>query len=227
MIDSELKSGDSDSESGSIQLPHIVRVNSFNEESVEKFLQSFQTATQTGQSIIPVIIDSYGGDIYSLLAMVDIIRNCQIPVATIVEGKAMSCGAILFSCGTEGHRYMSPTSTLMIHDARGIGEGDMKKVHDIAADSAEFDRLNRIIYQTMAVNCGHKQDYFLAIAKEKRHADWYLDPHEAKKHNVCNHIGVPTLRMKVSVNYSLAIEKSSDVTSSTTAKSKSKKSARK
>ena len=33
-------------------------------------------------------------------------QNCKVKVATVVESKAMSCGAVLFTCGAEGHRYL-------------------------------------------------------------------------------------------------------------------------
>lgn len=46
------------------------------------------------------------------MSMVSDIKHSRIPVATIVQGKAMSCGAILFSCGEEGMRYMDPTPQL-------------------------------------------------------------------------------------------------------------------
>ena len=103
-----------------IDLPVTVRVQEFNKDNVEKFSEQMSKAHETGQEIIPIICDSYGGQVYNLLAMVDEIRSASLPVATIVEGKAMSAGGILFSMGTEGHRYMAPHSTLMIHRCQFI-----------------------------------------------------------------------------------------------------------
>ena len=81
--------------------PIIIRVNEFDEDSAKEFAQQMSSAQSSGQSIIPVIIDSYGGQVYSLMSMIGNIKSSKIPVATIVEGKAMSCGAILFSFGTQ------------------------------------------------------------------------------------------------------------------------------
>ena len=78
--------------------PVISRVNEFNEEAAKKFSAEIAQAHSTGQKVIPVIIDSYGGQVYSLMSMISAIKHAELPVATIVEGKAMSCGAILFSC---------------------------------------------------------------------------------------------------------------------------------
>ena len=97
-------------------LPTLIRVNKFDENSAKNFSSLMIKAQNSGQPIIPVIIDSYGGQVYSLMSMISDIRHSRIPVATIVQGKAMSCGALLFSFGAEGHRYMDPDATVMIHD---------------------------------------------------------------------------------------------------------------
>ena len=79
--------------------PVIIRVNKFDEDAAKKFDQEMAQAHNTGQKVIPVVIDSYGGQVYSLMSMIGSIKNSELPIATIVEGKAMSCGAILFSFG--------------------------------------------------------------------------------------------------------------------------------
>ena len=176
--------------------PVIVRVNKFDEAATKKFVQEMAQAHNTGQDVIPVVIDSYGGQVYSLMAMISAITNADLPVATIVEGKAMSCGAILFSFGEEGRRYMDSNSTLMIHDVSSMEYG---KVEEIKASAEETERLNQIVYKMMAKNCGHADDYFLELVHEKGHADWFLDANEAKKHGLANHLRLPTLEIDVSV----------------------------
>jgi len=180
--------------------PVIVRVNKFDEDSAKEFVDAISRAQNTGQSIIPVVIDSYGGQVYSLMTMIGAIKASRIPVATIVEGKAMSCGALLFSFGTEGKRYMDPDATLMIHDVSSFAMG---KVEEIKADAKEVERLNKKVYEMMARNCGKPSDYFLKMVHERGHADWYLDAQEAKGHNIANELRVPTLTCKVDLNYIL------------------------
>ena len=177
--------------------PIIVRVNKFNEEAAKKFDQEVAQAHNTGQKVIPVVIDSYGGHVYSLMAMISAIQNAELPVATIVEGKAMSCGAILFSFGEEGRRFMDPNATVMIHDVSSM---DMGKVEELKAGANEADRLNEIVYKMMAQNCGKKDDYFMKIVDKKKHADWFLDAKEAKKHGLANHIRIPKINISVNVD---------------------------
>jgi ATP-dependent Clp protease, protease subunit len=176
--------------------PVIIRVNKFDEESAKKFDQDIALAHNTGQPVIPVVIDSYGGQVYSLMSMISAIKHSEIPVATIVEGKAMSCGAILFSFGDEGRRFIDPNATLMIHDVSSM---DMGKVEELKAGAAEADRLNSVVYKMMAQNCGKADDYFMKIVDKKKHADWFLDAKEAKKHGMANHIRVPKLQIAVDV----------------------------
>lgn len=180
--------------------PVIIRVNKFDEDSAKEFVESMSVAQNTGQNVVPVIIDSYGGQVYSLMTMISAIKSSRVPVATIVEGKAMSCGAILFSFGAEGLRFMDPDATLMIHD---VSSGAWGKIEELKTDVREAERLNRKVYEMMARNCGKPADYFLKMVHERGHADWYLDATEAKSHNLANELRLPTLSLKVSLDFSL------------------------
>lgn len=179
-------------------LPIVIRVNKFDESSARSFSVLMTKAQNTGQPIVPVIIDSYGGQVYSLMSMISDMKHSRIPVATIVQGKAMSCGAILFSCGAEGHRYMDPDATLMIHDVSSMKWG---KVEEIKASADETSRLNKKVYQMMSKNCGKRKNYFLDLIHEKGHADWFLDVDAALKHNLANHSHIPSLKIRTDVKF--------------------------
>ena len=181
--------------------PVVIHVNKFDEESAEKFIKLMSQAHNTGQPIVPVVIDSYGGQVYSLMAMIAAIKGAELPVATIVVGKAMSCGAVLATFGEEGRRFADPDATIMIHDVSSM---DWGKVEELKASAKEADRLNGKIYKMMAQNCGKADDYFMKIVDKKKHADWFLDAKEAKKHNLVNHLRVP--KMSVSVDVNIAFE---------------------
>lgn len=179
-----------------IETPHVVFVQKFNDQAVKDFREDMEKAHKTGQTVIPVIIDSYGGSVYACLDMISQMQASSLPVHTVVMGKAMSAGAILFSMGEQ--RHISPNGTIMVHDASTFAMG---KVEDIKVDAHEIDRLNKLMYGLLAKNCGHKDDYFLNLIHQKGHTDWYLNPKECKKHNLCTHIGIPEFKVEVSVNY--------------------------
>ena len=177
--------------------PVIIRVNKFDEKSAKEFHEQIALAHNTGQKVIPVVIDSYGGQVYSLMAMISAIKHAELPVATIVEGKAMSCGAILFSFGTQEYRFMDVDATVMIHDVSSM---DMGKVEELKASAKEADRLNTIIYTMMAQNCGKADDYFMKIVDKKKHADWFLDSKQSKRHGLANHLRVPKFNISINVD---------------------------
>ena len=55
--------------------PIIIRVNKFDEPTAKAFSGAIMKAQNTGQTIIPVIIDSYGGQVYSLMSMISDIKH--------------------------------------------------------------------------------------------------------------------------------------------------------
>ena len=180
--------------------PVVVRVNKFTEDSAKEFAQKMAMAHNTGQKVIPILIDSYGGQVYSLMAMVACIRAAEIPVATIIEGKAMSCGAVLFSFGDDGMRYMDKDATIMIHEVSSATWG---KNEEIQASAEETKRLNDKILQMMGRNCGKPEDFFLKKIHDKGHADWFIEADEALSFNLANHLRVPKLQIDVGVSIEL------------------------
>ena len=179
------------------QQPVIITVNEFTEESVKKFNELMCQAQNSGQKVIPIEIDSFGGQVYSLMAMISAIKTSKVPVATIVQGKAMSCGAILASFGSEGLRFMDKDSTMMIHDVSSFAFG---KIEELKSDVREAERLNDKVYKMMARNCGKADDYFTKLIHDKGHSDWFLDAEEAKLHGIVDHVRVPEMKINVEVN---------------------------
>lgn len=179
------------------QQPVIITVNEFTEASVTKFNEQMCYAQNSGQKVIPIEIDSFGGQVYSLMAMISSIKSSRIPIATIVQGKAMSCGAILASFGAEGLRFMDKDSTMMIHDVSSFAFG---KIEELKSDVRESERLNRKVYTMMARNCGKNDDYFTDLIHDKGHSDWFIDAEEAKLHGLIDYIRVPEMKIKVDVS---------------------------
>lgn len=177
--------------------PRVVRVRSFDEEGVEHFGREVSLGHQTGQTVLPIVIDSFGGDVYALFSMLDILKGCKLTIATVVEGKAMSCGAALFTCGAEGYRFMGPNATLMVHDISwDNGEG---KAEEIRVGAKETDRLNKKMWRLMEKNIGQPSGYLSRMVQERGRTDWYMTAKEALRHNIANHLRVPSLRTTVRV----------------------------
>ncbi|MFA5024150.1 MAG: ATP-dependent Clp protease proteolytic subunit [Patescibacteria group bacterium] len=175
-------------------------VNEFTEESAKIFYNDLRTAAANEQSILPVIIDSYGGYCDSLLSMLDCLLNYPGKIATITMGKAMSCGSILLACGSAGMRYASPNSRVMVHNVSAVAWG---KVPEMKVSVDESARLEKQIFHIMAKRCGQEKDYFLDLMKKNGNVDIYLTPDMALKHKIVDYIRVPKLDVNVKVSLSL------------------------
>lgn len=182
-----------------LDLPQTVLVNKFDEDSAKAFRDAFNKAVNTGQKVIPIVIDSYGGQVYSLMSMIETLRAAPegVKVATIGTGKQMSCGSLLLTCGDDGLRFMGQHSTCMIHE---VASGSHGKVEEIKADAKETERLNQLLTKMLATNIGKPEDYFIKLIHERSHADWFLTSEECKSHGIVNHIRLPSFQVKVAAD---------------------------
>ena len=160
-----------------VEPPVIIRVGEINEATAKDFSGFMTDAYNTGQEIIPVVVDSYGGDVYALLSILSDIESSQLPVATIGIGKCMSAGAVLLAHGTPGLRFGDPNGTIMMHEVSSFNWG---KLVEMKAGVQEVDRLNYVLYTKMAAACGMKDLKYFLKNIEKQRADWYMDMFEAK-----------------------------------------------
>lgn len=176
--------------------PLFLRIqNNINLDTVAEFEKVLISCYKIKQKILPVVIDSHGGCPYSLISLYEIIKKSKIKISTIVESRALSCAGVLFSCGHKGLRYMSQNSTIMIHDVKTTYSG---KTEDAKADAKETERLNKLLYKILEENSNKNHGYFQKIMHKNGYADLYLTPQECLEFGIVDHIGIPTLRAKVS-----------------------------
>jgi ATP-dependent Clp protease protease subunit len=168
-----------------------IYVNTFDEANAKSFFDSFKQARDVEQKIVPVFIDSYGGYVDSLSAMLDTMLSFPGQAVTVGIGKMMSCGAILLACGSQGMRYATPNSRTMVHQ---ITSFSWDTVAGMENSAVEARRLNDQIFKVMAKRCGQPSDYFLKLIKEKGNLDIYMTPEEAKKHKLIDHIKYPLIK---------------------------------
>ena len=182
--------------------PEIIKVENFDLGVLSKFKKGFDRAINSAQPIIPIVINSFGGFIDVLFAMIDTIDQSPKPVATICEGKALSAGAVLLTCGREGLRFAGPLSRIMLHEISANLSG---KNEEVQAYSKEMEHLNKVLLERASINCGHKKNYFKELSKDKMNIDMLFSVDQAKEHNIINHIGLPkmevTIDTKVKVSF--------------------------
>lgn len=176
---------------------HIgITVNEFTDEALKAFQSEFLELECNGY--VPVIvlhISTYGGDVYNLLAMVDIITHSTKPVYTIGVGKVMSAGVPLLASGHA--RYMLPNCTAMLHHAHSFSVGNHNELHN---DYEELNRLNTLILDLLAEKCKKSKNFFHNYVENKKNLDVYMTAEECVKCGIVDHIGLPSFSLDVSVN---------------------------
>jgi ATP-dependent Clp protease protease subunit len=163
-------------------------VNSFTEKSAEEFRELVLAYTDLGpQTIIPIYIDSYGGNADALAKMIETMDSVPNRFMTICMGKAMSAAAILLSHGDV--RWCGKYSRVMIHNVQSMVGGDLS---EIRGGTQELERLNKVIIGLLAKNCGKSYDELQTIIKSQTDSkEILLDAQQAFEFGIVDHIGTP------------------------------------
>lgn len=115
-----------------------------------KFLKNLKILEEISSDPVTVILNTLGGDVWQGLAIYDAIKVSPCAVTIIVQGAAMSMGAILLQAGD--CRKVMPNSVIMFHAGRSSGiESNPHEVLNYAqfdkktgsiADKIIYDRIN-------------------------------------------------------------------------------------
>jgi|15BtaG_2_1085339.scaffolds.fasta_scaffold00467_6 ATP-dependent Clp protease protease subunit len=124
---------------------------------------------------IKLYINSPGGDVYAMFAIVDTIKSTTCPVYTIGSGQVMSAATLILAAGTPGHRSLFPNTTLMLHEAFSAVSG---KLTDITIHHKETTRLQKLYIKLLEKYTGTaKADLVSYILG----SDYYFSPTQALK----------------------------------------------
>lgn len=181
---------DEDDDGGSAPSTRIW-VHGFGEQDAQRFADAVLNVAETDpHQMIAVYIDSYGGLIDGLTAMLSVMESVPNRFVTICTGKAMSAGAVLLS---RGHiRCMGQEARIMIHEASGGVSGNVNDVH---ADSQELQRLNDQMLAILARNCKKTVKQLRKLFGGQREV--YLTPQQAKKFGLIDVVGIPLIQKQV------------------------------
>jgi ATP-dependent Clp protease, protease subunit len=95
---------------------------------------------QEGDYPLTLYINSDGGSLQDAFALIDVMRKSKKPVMTIGLGSICSSAFMIFAAGAKGHRYISPTASIMCHQ---YSDGLTGKYHDIKATAKEHELINK------------------------------------------------------------------------------------
>ena len=175
--------------------PRWVRVvGDIDETLMDTCSRQFTRIVASGQPYVPVVVHSQGGNLCDALAFMALLSTSPVPVVTICTGQAYSAGALVFSAGTEGYRFVAPDATLMLHQVSLAGIAGTAR--EVTNEARELERVNASAFLRLAANTGQPAAYFSHLVK---HADGdvYLNAPDAVHHRLANHVGVPHVEVRV------------------------------
>lgn len=133
---------------------------------------------------IHIYLNSPGGYLTAGLAIYDTMQYLGCNINTYCIGQAASMGAVLFSAGTKGRRFMLPNSRVMMHQPSG-GMGGTAA--DIALQAKEIIYMKNRLAMILSRNCNQTIDKI----KEDSERDFFLGAEEAVAYGIADEVLIP------------------------------------
>lgn len=130
---------------------------------------------------IRLYIQSFGGSIYDMWALIDVIESSTTPVITYCTGYCMSAASLIFLAGHI--RCMYKHSSIMFHQ---MTAGYWAKFNDIQIEQHQLEKLHKDMLKYIKKKTNLKGKFFKRIDDNKE--DVYMTAKECLKFGVCDKI---------------------------------------
>ena len=166
--------GDFNRETISEMMKKCLKWEEEDAEILYKHSQQLRQLADPTQLLKPIIlnINSPGGHVDELMALVDMLESMPAPVVTRAYGQICSCGFVLFCVGDE--RYVGNNVSLMYHElAYGAWgkDSEIKNYHEYATKLQ--NRIDRLIKNKTGITLKQLKEW------RKTNQDKWLDAKEA------------------------------------------------
>ena len=120
------------------------------------------TQLNEAEGPLTVRIDSYGGDVYSGISIMNALRRYPDVVTAYVDGMAASAASYI-AVGGSDRLVMSPNSSMLVHGAWTSGAGNAADFEEIAGNLAQITENIAGIY---AEKAGNDKEFWLDVMKK-------------------------------------------------------------
>jgi ATP-dependent Clp protease protease subunit len=117
---------------------HIYFYSEIDRKSIFKLLKLIKEAEEYSMILsmrlsidaVPIYlhINSEGGTVFDVFIAMDVIRNCRVPVYSVIDGATASCGTLLSVVCAK--RYIRPSAFMLIHQLSSECWGKMREIED-------------------------------------------------------------------------------------------------
>jgi len=134
--------------------------------------------SQSSEQPINLFINCPGGEVYSGLAIYDVMQYISAPVYTNCVGIAMSMGSVILMAGEKGHRVALPNSRIMIH--AGSAGFPRSSLPDLEIMAKEYLDIRDVMEDIYVRHTGKPKE---EIRKDLER-DYFMSPAEAKEYGL-------------------------------------------
>lgn len=150
----------------------IISISEFDSAMIYKYRQYEPQPIQ-------LHIQSFGGSIHDMWALIDTIETSVTPVETYCSGYCMSAASLIFLAGH--YRYMYKHSSMMFHQ---MSVGTWGKINDFRLEQSHFDSMHKDIIKYIKKHTKLDKKFFERFDKKKE--DVYLTAKKCLKYGVCD-----------------------------------------
>ena len=177
-------SGD-DSEADLYKSGIYLFMDTVNAESCKDAIEFIlkQNSEKKRKKRLQFMIASPGGGMPECFALIDVMKGSKIPIHTVGLGLIASCGLLLFISGEQGHRILTPNTSILSHQ---FSWGNYGKEHELFAQVKEFE------LSTKRMLDHYKKCTGLDEEQIREHLlppeDVWLSATQAKKLGICDQV---------------------------------------
>lgn len=153
-------------------------IDQWTVDVVDTALSEMQRESRKG---ITVKISSPGGEVYSALAIADLLCSSNCHIHTIGLGQVFSAATLVLACGDK--RSIGRRSFVMHHESSFGAEG---RFSDVKEQVEQVEKEERLWAETMYEFTSYGSPDFWAEIGRKR--DWYLDSNEAIEYGIVDEV---------------------------------------
>lgn len=113
--------------------------------------QLLHLAAEAADQPISIYLNSPGGEVGAMTAVVDTMRHLANPIETVCFGEVHAVGAVVVAAGTQGRRLALPNARFVLHQPAGQGRG---QIADLLLTAAEIERQRELMADLLAERTG-------------------------------------------------------------------------
>lgn len=130
---------------------------------------------------IQLHVQSFGGSIHDMWALIDVIESSSTPIITYCTGYCMSAAALIFLAGHA--RFMYKHSCMMFHQ---IWTMNMGKINDVVLEQKQSEKMHKEIIKYIKKKTKLGDNFYKKFDKNKE--DIYFTAKECLKKGICDKI---------------------------------------